>query len=67
MAWGEFALPKSSTSNFITSDASDLFVPITPDGPRFAQPTTYIFSLTRPSLFITLPRSYGIPGMLAAS
>ena len=31
---------RPSTNNFITSDASDLFVPITPDGPRFAQPTT---------------------------
>jgi hypothetical protein len=35
-----FAGFKSSTNSFITSDASDLFVPITPDGPRFAQPTT---------------------------
>ena len=35
-----FGAFKSSTNNFITSAASDLFVPITPDGPRFAQPTT---------------------------
>ena len=39
-----------SMSNFMTSVESLLFVPITPDGPRLAQPTTYVFVFSiRPS------------------
>ena len=49
-----------------TAAASDLLVPITPDGPRLAQPTTYTFSFTRPSVLTTFPFSYGTPSIPAA-
>ena len=36
------------------SAASDLFVPITPVGPRLSQPATYSRSRTRPAVFGTV-------------
>ena len=63
---------RSSTMSFTVAAASALLVPITPDGPRFAHPTTYSpgtaaapsRSVTRPPSFGTIPRrsSKAMPG-----